>query len=137
MIHLKKPYKLYLCIPLLFLCFLSACKTPINGWLDGQWEVMNVSPVPQVEIIDQRLFYNFNLHVCDLTYYGGMFSAANLQYDGETLSLQFPYATSENSILTLRQYGILSNPVVFNVEFKDKHNLILFNEESTVVLKKH
>lgn len=48
-------------------------KAPINGNLDGQWEVVEVNPHPEVEILDQRLFYNFYRHVCQLTYYGGFF----------------------------------------------------------------
>lgn len=117
---------------------MPACqKAPINGALDGQWEVKEVYPQPEVIIIDERLFYNFSLHVCDLTYYGALFTQGNMQYDGETLWLEFPFAKNEKEILALKQYGILSNPVSFNVDFSDKHHLTLSNDDSVVVLVKH
>ncbi|MCH5224943.1 MAG: lipocalin-like domain-containing protein [Muribaculaceae bacterium] len=121
-------------VPILF----SGCqKAPINGDLDGQWEVMEVTPPPVEIVIDQRLFYNFNLHTCDLTYYGALFTQGNMRYDGETLWLEFPFSSHENFDLTLLQYGIHSNPVTFNVNFTDSHHLTLYNEDSTVVLIKH
>ncbi|MCH5238633.1 MAG: lipocalin-like domain-containing protein [Muribaculaceae bacterium] len=122
---------------LLLLLPISCTKAPINGALDGQWEVVEVSPTPTEIIIDQRLFYNFSLQVCDLTYYGSLFTQGNMVYTGETLWLEFPFVRKEKDIQTLKQYGILTNPVTFNVEFKDKHHLILYNDDSTVELVKH
>lgn len=126
-------------ITILFLfVFLGGCqKAPINGALDGQWEVVEVYPQPEEIIIKERLFYNFSLKVCALTYYGALFMNGNMEYDGETLWLHFPFARTEEQELTLRQYGILSNPVIFNVDFKDSHHLTLWNEDSRVVLVKY
>lgn len=114
-------------------------KEPINGALDGQWEVIEVMPQPETIVIEKRLFYNFSLHVCALTYYEALFMNGNMDYDQskQTLWLEFPYADSESDILALRQYGILSNPVTFHVDFKDKHHLTLTNQDATVVLVKH
>lgn len=86
---------------------------------------------------NQRFFYNFSLQVCALTFYGEPFMNGNMVYDGESLWLDFPFADTEKENQTLKEFGILSNPVTFNVDFKDSHNLILSNDDSTVVLVKH
>lgn len=117
--------------------FFTGCqKAPINGELDGQWQVTDTTPLPSVEP-DVRLYYNFSLHVCSLSYYGGYFLSGNMTYDEKTLTLHFPFAYVEHEMLDLTQFGIHSNPVTFNVEFKGHNTLILTNEESTVMLRRH
>ena len=121
---------------LIFIAFLSCTKAPMNGDLDGQWAVVDVNPAPQEFIVDQPLFYNFYMHVCQLSYYGGYFSDAEMIYDDNSMYLYFPYATAPDDIKMLKQYGILTNPVEFHVEYKNKNHLILSNSESTITLKK-
>lgn len=126
------------CLALIFLSTSFSCtKAPINGWLDGQWEVVEVTPDPLIQIINQRLYYNFSLHVCMLSYYGGTTAYANMKYDGDYLSLDFNEEAFGGKILAIKQYGIFSNPVIFKVNFTDSHHLILSNDESKVVLVKH
>ena len=127
--------KSYFLSLLIGLIFLSCQKAPINGDLDGQWQVVEVTPKPAQVNIQQRIYYNFSLHVCSLSYYGGTLAYANMRYSGDELYLDFP-SLEGNESLTLRQYGILSNPVVFNVKFTDRHHLILSNDESVVMLVK-
>ena len=119
------------------LLFISCSKEPINGNLDGQWEVENVVPLPTSIIIKERLFYNFSLHVCMLSYYGGTLGFASMNYQGDTLTLNFKDEAPDGDLKALPQYGILHNPVTFKVEFTDSHHLILKNSESTVFLVKH
>lgn len=119
------------------LIFLVSCqKTPINGNLDGEWEVMEVIPSPPDWGKETRLFYNFGHHVCQLTVYGGPFTLGNLAYNGEEMTLEFPFINTPVQELQLKQYGIFSNPVSFNVSFESKTRIILSNEESTVILRK-
>lgn len=128
--------KLYLVSFLAILLSQGCTKTPINGNLDGEWEVIEVIPEPPAVENETRYFYNFSLHVCQLTVYGYPFRSGNLRYDGETMSLDFPYINTPEEELILKQYGIFSNPVTFDVYFENKSRLILSNDESTVVLKK-
>ena len=111
-------------------------KAPINGDLDGQWQVIQVDPDPQVQF-PERLYYNFSLHVCSLSYYGGYFQSANMIYEDDKISLDFPYPNATVGFLTLSLYGINSNPVTFNVHFENHNRMILYNNESTVVLQRH
>ena len=126
----------------IFLLFISVfilagCqKTPINGDLDGEWEVMEVYPDPPKWDKDLRIFYNFSRNVCQLTVYGGPFTLGNLTYGDDRMELYFPFIHSESQILQLKQYGIFTNPVSFDVYFESKTRMILSNEETTVVLRK-
>lgn len=115
---------------------ISCQKQPINGNLDGQWEVMEVTPKPTVDLVQNRLFYNFSLHVCQLTFYGDYFLDGEIVYDGQTLWINFPYSLDPYQKGVLTQYGITSNPVTFSVDFPDKKTLILSNDDTTVVLRK-
>lgn len=81
---------------LLLLISFSCQKSPINGDLDGQWQVMDVSPEPMEKPIEQRIYYCFSLHVCQLTYYDGVFTAGNMAFDGKlsTLTSLMPHHMS-------------------------------------------
>lgn len=111
-------------------------KLPLNGDLDGEWEVIEVIPSPPANGIDTRYFYNFSRHVCQLTVYGNVFTVGNLVYDEDTMTLDFPYIRTPEEKLTLKQYGIYENPVSFNVYFETKTRLILSNEDVSIILKK-
>ena len=135
-----RAYYIYLQFTFILILLGSSCtKAPINGRLDGQWEVIDIIIDNATIEKEQRYFYNFSLHVCALTYYGAgaLFMDGNMSYDGETLTMEFPYAESDTDMRRLSEFGILSNPVTFNVKFTDSHNLTLSNSESIVVLKKH
>lgn len=129
-------------IMLVVVCILtavSACqKSAINGDLDGQWQVMEVTPEPPETIITERMYYCFSLHSTQLTYYGkGMWTSGNLlDYHDNKLVLEYPYAKSDSSIARLKQYGIYTNPVTFTIENIDKNKLILRDGEVVVTLRK-
>lgn len=124
-------------ITLIFVSLIPGCqKTPINGNLDGEWEVMeviteNVKPEPS-----DRYFYNFSRHVCQLTLFGYPFTNGSLIYDGDIMTLNFPFVVSTSEKDLLKQYGIFTNPVSFDVKFEGKSRLILSNDETLIILKK-
>lgn len=133
------PIILYLALGIVIALGASSCqKSPINGDLDGQWQIMSVEPEPSDMIIDENLYYCFSLHVCQLTYYGNGYTSGILAFDGNSISLSFPNLDMNNdrNIKLLRQYGIYSNPVVFQVDYLDKDKLIMKSEESRVILRK-
>jgi hypothetical protein len=116
----------------------SCQKSPINGHLDGQWQLMTVEPAPTETSIDERLYYCFSLHTVQLTAYdmGPVLSGNILKFDDNTLVLEFPYATSNSQIVLLRQYGISTNPVSFTIEHLDKNRLVLKENNITITLRK-
>ena len=115
----------------------SSCqKAPINGRLDGMWEVNEVIVGNQIRLPERRVFYNFGMHVCALSLFGGNFTDGNMIYEGNTLALDFPYMQSQKDLTFLENYGIFSNPVVFTVEFISDEKLILYDGDTSVYLTK-
>lgn len=112
-------------------------KAPINGDLDGQWQVMTVEPEAPETIITERMYYCFSLHTCQLSMYGsGIWASGNIVFNNNLLTLDFPDANSDLNIARLKQYGIYSNPVTFTIEHLDKNKLILRDGEVTISLRK-
>ena len=132
----------YLCLLTILMIFswLASCqKSPINGDLDGQWQILNVEPEVKDAVLPGRLYYCFSLHVCQLTHSnGGAITSGNLYYDKVSglIHLDFPYDKSEISVLRLKQYGINSNPVTFNIEYLDKKKLIMRDGDTVITLRK-
>lgn len=116
---------------------LGGCqKSPINGDLDGQWQVMQVEPQPPI-VFEQRMYYCISLHVCQLSIYDeGVLATGNLNYSGDTLTLDFRDFGTEHKDDLLRQFGINENPIVFKVEFPDKNKLILRSDDTVVTLRR-
>lgn len=119
-----------------FLTLTTCQKAPINGNLDGQWQIVSVYPEAHEIIIKERLYYCFYMHVCMLTYYDGVLTTGNMLFENNKLFLDFPHANGYDTIKKLKQYGIYSNPTVFNIEHLDKNNLILQNDFATITLRK-
>lgn len=117
---------------------LSGCqKASINGHLDGRWQIMEIETDGIVNSMkDEQLYYNFYLHVCNLSFYGGIFAEANLKYENDIITLDFPYLHQTDHFNRLRSYGIYSNPEEFRVLFLDKNKLIMENDESIITLRK-
>lgn len=126
-------------LPLLMaILTLGGCqKSPINGELDGQWQILSVTPEAPEKVTDENLYMNFSLHVCQLSYRtGGCWQTANLSFDGSSITLNFPYADNELSDKFLKQYGIYRNPVTFEVVELNNKNLVLRDGNVTVSLRK-
>lgn len=119
--------------------FMGGCaKAPKNGNLDGMWEVMEVFDGTESMIPEKRIFYNFSLDVCQLTYYGAgaTFTYGIVTYEDDILMIDFPSSLGEYAIETLKDYGIFSNPVIFNVNFPSKTRMILSDGDIKVSLRK-
>ena len=96
--------KIFFCIALLFgiisLISLPSCrKTPINGKLDAQWQIMKIEYLEDAEewTPEQRRYIDINLHVVNLRSVSenesaGAVIAGNLNYDKgtSTVTMYFP-----------------------------------------------
>lgn len=116
----------------------SCQKSPINGFLDGQWQVMNVEPEqePLFPEFDTNLYYCFSLHVCQLSIPGKVWITGNMTYSENNLTISFPKELSYAEYMVLRQYGITNNPMIFSVEEKNNNIMLLKSENSTVTLRR-
>ena len=114
---------------------LAGCqKSPINGDLDGRWQIITIETGEDIEEVkDLQLYYNFSLHICNLSYYGGSYTDGIFNYDSNLIHIHFPYITNVVGMSRLSQYGIYSNPVEFKVEYLDKKKLILKEGDNVVI----
>lgn len=142
--------KIFFCIALLFgiisLISLPSCrKTPINGKLDAQWQIMKIEYLEDAEewTPEQRRYIDINLHVVNLRSVSenessGAVIAGNLNYDKgtSTVTMDFPYNTG-NSVFALQSWGIYSNPVFFHIIKLDGKELILKSSETIVTCRRY
>lgn len=135
-IEMKSNFHIIVLFLLISASIMSCQKSPINGDLDGMWQVMNVTPEPELQPIEERLYYNFYLHVCTLSYYGGGVTTGNMIFTGDSLFLDFPNAQTTETLIKLKQYGINSDHARFRIEKLNRSSLIMSSGETTVTLRK-
>ncbi len=127
-------------VAVFLLCLISGCqKSPINGDLDGQWQICEVSPASPEEILKGKLYYCFYMHTCQLTSPGYTIARGNFTFNGETISIDFPTDGEDivTAIPSIHQYGIYSNPVTFNIVHLDSKKLVIENSDATITLRKY
>lgn len=135
----KQPARSFLATLLLTACGLctpSCQKAPVNGHLDGQWQVMEISPAPS-DPSQARMYYCFSLHTVQLSYSDlPAWTSGNMTFSGSRLALEFPYAEGDVSRARLRQFGIGANPVVFEVPLLTSRRLTLQKGDTVITLRK-
>ena len=132
-------FKIFSSVLLIFSALaLSNCtKSSINGDLDGKWQILEIeTDGVSHSIKDEQLYYNFYMHVCNLSYYSGVLTDGNMRFENNSLWLQFPYLTTQEGMLKLHRYGIFSNPVTFSVVHLSKSKLILKEGDIIITLSK-
>lgn len=112
-------------------------KAPINGYLDGRWQILEIETDGEIrDVKEEQLYYNFYLHVCNLSFYGGVLTEGNLVYEDDVIYMDFPYVETPMDYLNLSKFGIYSNPVEFRVLSIDKKRLVMQSHESIISLRK-
>lgn len=116
---------------------MAACqKSPVNGDLDGQWQVMEINPVP-ADPAASRMYYCFSLHTVQLSYHDlPVWTSGNMYYSGNSLRLEFPYADSPLSKARLSQFGINTNPVEFTIIHLSSQRLVMQRGDTVMTLRK-
>lgn len=120
---------------------LCACrKAPINGQLDGQWQIMNVELTADGSNITSptRSYIDINLHVVNLRNIRGALIAGNLSYDKDAsrLTLDFPYNAEGDAFLLLREWGIYQTPVTLEIIKLDGSQLVLRSPETIITCRR-
>lgn len=117
----------------IILLFAGGCrKAPINGDLDGQWQVMTIENADGSTVTPDNVFYCFNLHVAELTSGKGTVFA-NMTYSHPDITLDFPYVKSPAGLAT---WGLGSNPAVIKVISLSSKKLVMQSGETTVTCRK-
>lgn len=132
-----KKTKYILMLLLAIVAILPSCRRAShNGKLDGQWRITQIERVAeQTTDIPDRLFININLELVQLVRNGGSQVTGEISYSkgGDTLGMEFP---SNPSAATLRNYGIYSNPVTFDVAKLDRKTLVLESPEAVIICER-
>lgn len=141
-IRIKNAMKAVTMLAMVLICttLLSGCRQwPINGKLDGQWQIMTIENRHTGEITtpEPRQYICFNLHVCNLWEYDGINKpAAELTYSkgDDSLSLRFSEnnVTGIKNITILPKWGIYNLNVKFNILELDGKSLVLESDDSVL-----
>ncbi len=110
----------------------SCRKRSINGDLDGQWQVMEIEYADGTVENPEGVYYCLFLHTVNLTRIGGVVCAGNMIYEGDKLSLEFPYATPEQ----LKTWGIDSKETTFTILHLSGSRMTLRSGYSLIQLRK-
>lgn len=111
----------------------SACsKLPINGDLDGQWQVQHIEYRSGETETPKQTYYNFSLHTVNLMQVGGPFEAGNMQYSRDSLCISMPVSSLEN----LRPFGLNQKDTRFGVEKLTSSHLVLQSDYARLSFRK-
>ena len=130
-----------LCSVLTVIAVTSCRQAPINGKLDGQWQVMTIEHLTEgrTETPHVATYIDLNLHVVNLRRNSaGGAVAGNMNYDktASTVSMDFPYNQDSDGFLALRMWGIYTNPVVFEIIKLDGKQLVMRSPASIVTCRR-
>ena len=81
----------------LLLLMASACgKMPINGDLDGRWQIMKIEYASGEEEVPERAYYSVALHTINLMKVGVSNQTGNMEYTGDSLFVVMPISKVED-----------------------------------------
>ena len=81
----------------LLLLMASACgKMPINGDLDGRWQIMKIEYASGEEEMPERAYYSVALHTINLMKVDVTSQTGNMEYTGDSLFVVMPISKVED-----------------------------------------
>ncbi len=112
-------------IAVLLILIVSACgKTPINGDLDGRWQIMKIEYASGEEETPERAYYSVALHTINLMQVGVTSQTGNMEYTGDSLFVEMPVSKIED----LLPFGMNGTEQRFGVkELTSKHLVLQSN----------
>lgn len=137
--------KLQILFAVFFLLFLSACgKLPMNGQLDGMWQLMSITPhgKERVDTKEHRLYYSIQLELLALQRGGGMhYLGRFIQSPDSLVVYDFRlHVTGNNSTQAvsgdLVPWGIEGTSERFGIEKLDGDHMVLRSENVLLTFKK-
>lgn len=118
---------------------MTGCReAPINGALDGQWQIMKIEYFDGYMDIPEKKYYCFNQHVAQLTSGTELKETvyANMTYTGETLTLHVPASQGGNNWRLLEVWGLVYNPTTFKIITLNRSTLIMESESLRLTLRR-
>lgn len=116
-------------------CAVSCQEGPINGHLDGQWQIMTVEFTSGRVITPDRYYFDFYRHTATLTHYGETSYSANLTVTSDSVKIFVPWEG-----LWLGFWGIEhASPYLIEykvIELNRKRLVMLWEDSVTFTLRK-
>ena len=129
LINTKKRY----IVAVLLALIVSACgKMPINGDLDGRWQIMKIAYVSGEEDMPKRAYYSVALHTINLMQVVGTSQTGNMEYTGDSLFVVMPISTVEN----LLPFGMNGTEQRFGVKELTSKHLVLQSDYARLEFRK-
>ena len=111
----------------------SACgKMPINGDLDGRWQIMKIEYVSGEEETPERAYYSVALHTINLMQVGVTSQTGNMEYTGDSLFVEMPVSKIED----LLPFGMNDTKQRFGVKELTSKHLVLQSDYARLEFRK-
>ena len=120
-------------IAVLLILIVSACgKTPINGDLDGRWQIMKIEYASGEEETPERAYYSVALHTINLMQVGVTSQTGNMEYTGDSLFVEMPVSKIED----LLPFGMNGTKQRFGVKELTSKHLVLQSDYARLEFRK-
>lgn len=115
------------------LILLTGCgKLPINGDLDGQWQILEIRYADGRIETSERAYYCVQLHTITLRQVNGPNQTGNMVYEGDQLSLDMPLS----DVSDLRVFGLDDTKETFTVTELSSSRLVLTSDYARISFRK-
>ena len=120
-------------IAVLLILIVSACgKTPINGDLDGRWQIMKIEYASGEEETPERAYYSVALHTINLMQVGVTSQTGNMEYTGDSLFVEMAVSKIED----LLPFGMNDTKQRFGVKELTSKHLVLQSDYARLEFRK-
>ena len=117
----------------LLLLMASACgKMPINGDLDGRWQIMKIEYASGEEEVPERAYYSVALNTINLMKVGVSNQTGNMEYTGDSLFVVMPISKVED----LLPFGMNGTEQRFGVKELTSNHLVLQSDYARLEFRK-
>ena len=117
----------------LLLLMAGACgKMPINGDLDGRWQIMKIEYASGEEEMPERAYYSVALHTINLMKVDVTSQTGNMEYTGDSLFVVMPISKVED----LLPFGMNGTEQRFGVKELTSKYLVLQSNYARLEFRK-
>ena len=117
----------------LLLLMAGACgKMPINGDLDGRWQIMKIEYASGEEEMPERAYYSVALHTINLMKVDVTSQTGNMEYTGDSLCVVMPVSKVED----LLPFGMNGTEQRFGIKELTSKYLVLQSDYARLEFRK-
>lgn len=112
--------------------FVGCGKLPINGDLDGQWQILEIRYADGRVETPERAYYCVQLHTITLRQVSGPNQTGNMVYEGDQLRIDMPLS----DVNDLRVFGLDDTEETFTITELSSSRLVLTSDYARLTLRK-